>query len=160
MLGRDLLPLHARYFRRVVLFCPGWLKFYSWDLKTLNLATAWFQTTRGRSNSIMITCLLQWTASNVFSKCNPGLSNFFISATAITSVSFSHRRAGPLVNWISVNKDVLFKSHWLLMFQSRSSHKCRNDGFESLPKGKRVESEMTKTLMDTYQWKYQTPNLT
>ena len=32
------------------------------------------------------------------------------------------------VSWIIVNKDVLYEFHWLFEVQSRSSHKCRNEG--------------------------------
>ena len=37
----------------------------------------------------------------------------------------------PSVCWIRVHKDVLYEYQWLFELISRSSHKCRNEGYES-----------------------------
>ena len=61
-----------------------------------------------------------------------------------TSVCFCHHCAGPAVLCISVDKDVLCEFHWLLELQSKSSHKSRNSGYESLSEGKQIEWKMEK----------------
>ena len=64
--------------------------------------------------------------------------------SAITSVCSSHHCARPLVCRISINKDALYEFR---EFQSRSSYKCGNEGYESLSKGKWINRKMEKDLV-------------
>ena len=43
-----------------------------------------------------------------------------------------------------LNKDVLNEFHWLFELQSRNSHKCGNEGFESLSEVKCIGREIEK----------------
>ena len=45
---------------------------------------------------------------------------------------------------LGANKDLPYEFHWLLELQSRSSHKCWNEEYESLSEGKRTVRKLGK----------------
>ena len=47
--------------------------------------------------------------------------------------------------WISLNKDVFYEFHLLFELQSKRSYEGRNEGYESLSEGKRIERKIEKS---------------